>query len=323
MSIAITIKTRPCTIKPIPPCPAPGAGVHTWLMEAAWACRANGLTSDQAAEELATTITRQEAPREIEEAVAKVYDSPDRPMIATNYRRPLKATYKPDRLTELARRMDGFEVADLVARSPIYPEFLTPAEFLHHLYLPGEKVIIFSTYKSQGQELVERPDEGEDFDPAILNPFIRPKEGEGVWFLANPVDGEYRDVERLGKRSRRCEECVTSFRYLVLESDQADAELWIAGLVQIPLPIVAVYSSGGKSIHALVRVDAENVEHWREIKRKLAPALVTLGADDAAMTAVRLTRLPQCYRGKTERWQELYYLNPAADETPIAQLPVK
>ncbi len=46
-----------------------------------------------------------------------------------------------------------------------------------------------------------------------------------------------------------------------------------------------------------------------------------LGADDGAMTAVRLTRLPQCYRAEKDRWQELYFLNPTPTPAPIFELP--
>jgi len=42
---------------------------------------------------------------------------------------------------------------------------------------------------------------------------------------------------------------------------------------------------------------------------------VTLGVDGQVLTAVRLSRLPGCYRD--DRIQELLYLNPDADGEPI------
>ena len=48
------------------------------------------------------------------------------------------------------------------------------------------------------------------------------------------------------------------------------------------------------------------------------PVLVTLGADPGALSAVRLTRLPQARRG--DRVQRLLYLNPAPDATPIIRM---
>lgn len=314
--------------KTIPPCPASGEGVHSWLMEAAWRCRFNDLSPDQTARDLAARMTRRPSPaNEIETTVAKVFACAEPATVTTIRPRTVKPTYQQSKLESIARRMDGFSTADLAARSPIRPDNRTPASFLYSLYQPDEHVVCFSEFVSQGQALWTRPPQGEPYNARELDGFIRPAEGMGSWFLSNPVDGQWRNLDRLKSehnptgRTRRAEENITAFRYLVIESDKADPALWLAALVQIPLPIVAVYSSGGKSIHSLARVDADTADHWRELKAKLAPTLVTLGADDGAMTAVRLTRLPQCYRAEKDRWQSLYYLNPTADETPICELP--
>jgi hypothetical protein len=241
----------------------------------------------------------------------------------------VKPKFIPSKLEQFARRCDGFDFADLIARSPIRPHTRTPVSFLHPLYRPGEQVIVFDKFISQGVEILTRGEDLERFDATALDHLIKPAKGLGAWFLANPVDGKTIFLDRLKSeknpegRTRRSEDNLTAFRYLVLESDKADPLLWIAALVQLPLKIAAVYSSGGKSIHALVRVDARDKAHFVEIKESLAPFLVTLGADDGAMTAVRLTRLPQCYRAEKDRWQELYFLNPNPTETPIHQLPTQ
>jgi len=241
----------------------------------------------------------------------------------------VKPNFIPSKLEQFARRCDGFDFADLKARSPIRPHTRTPASFLHALYRPGEKVIVFDIFESQGAGTLTRGADLEPYDATILDYLRKPHLGKGAWFLANPVDGKTIFLDRLKTekkpdgRTCRAEENLTAFRYLVLESDKADPLLWIAALVQLPLKIAAVYSSGGKSIHALVRVDARDKAHFVEIKESLAPLLVTLGADDGAMTAVRLTRLPQCYRAEKDRWQELYFLNPNPTETPIHQLPTQ
>ena len=119
---------------------------------------------------------------------------------------------------------------------------------------------------------------------------------------------------------------------MVLESDEAPAELWLRALVQMPLPFVAVYTSGGRSIHALARVDAGSKEAWDFLRDDLTPILCPLGADPAAMTAVRLTRLPGTLRhgsrgkdGKVTRYpsphlQRLLWLNPSATACPILDL---
>ena len=230
------------------------------------------------------------------------------------------------------------------------------------LYWPGESVLVFDDFKSQGRHVCHLDDQqgGADCLDHLVNGCR-----DGVWFLCNPVDGKFHPNPRLGgKRSRRSEESVTSWRYLVLESDVAEPADWLAAVVQMPLRIAAIYTSGGQSIHALVRVDATSKTDWDARARRLKPLMTVLGADPAAITAVRLTRLPGCHRGQDgppthprvpkrlvdeslrfdERgdpiwlpetvaapaspWtggnlQELLYLNPNPDGQPIYQKPAR
>lgn len=174
-------------------------------------------------------------------------------------------------------------------------------------------MLIFSEYRSQGQELWQNyslhlPDRDE------LERFSKGY-SDGIWFLANPVDGKEHFNERQQRMSRRSEESIRSFRYVVLESDRQDPDQWMRIIVQLPLPIVSITSSGGKSLHALVLVGARSKLHWDDTVRLIWPRLVQLGADPAALTAVRLTRLPNCHRGK--RLQELLYLDPKPNGEPI------
>jgi hypothetical protein len=210
--------------------------------------------------------------------------------------RRAKVDFKPGTLARVAAKLPGAGFDFVLARSPLCPETQTPATFLHHLYRPGECVIVFDVFKSQGRHVCQCVDP--PFDAAALD-HLRNGCHDGVWFQCNPVDGEFHPNPRLGgKRSRRSEESVTSWRYMVLESDEADAQLWLAALVQMPLRIAAIYTSGGRSIHALVRIDATSKADWDAKAAKLKPLLTVMGADPAAMTAVRLTRLPGCFRGQ-------------------------
>jgi hypothetical protein len=74
---------------------------------------------------------------------------------------------------------------------------------------------------------------------------------------------------RQGKMSRRSEESVTVFRHAVLESDAMAAEEWLRILVQLPLPIVSITSSGGRSLHALLRLEAKSKAGWDQLVRGL------------------------------------------------------
>jgi hypothetical protein len=180
-------------------------------------------------------------------------------------------------------------------------------EFLSTVFHPQEKALVFSSYRSQGQLWPDKP----------LDAFSRLHWTDGTWFLCNPVDGASHFNPRLRRNSRRSLEAVTDWRYAVLESDQEPKEtwlpIWLKILVQLPLPIVAITDSAGRSVHALVRVDCASKDAWDAYKCAMLRRVVQLGADDGALSAVRLTRLPHTYRG--DRRQELLYLNPEPQST--------
>ena len=223
--------------------------------------------------------------------------------------------FDPARLERTARKLPQGDAEWLARRSRKQVDNRTPASFLHELYLPGERVVIFDVFRSQGQALWMHL--APPYDARELDGF-RTGKPQGVWFLANPVSGEYLPNDQ-GKLSRRSWQSVTAWRYLVLESDVAEPAHWLAALAQMPLRVAAIYTSGGKSIHALVRLDAESKAHWDEIVATMEAALIILGADPKAMSAVRLTRLPGCERVEKGRMQELLYLNGQPDGTPICE----
>ncbi|HVT74561.1 MAG TPA: hypothetical protein VHD61_15615 [Lacunisphaera sp.] len=217
----------------------------------------------------------------------------------------------------------------LANRSAYDPATVSPSEFLAALYHSGEKVLCFTSQHSQGEALW--PDEK-----------IPATGREGVWFLPQPVDGKSHPNPRSPKKdgqaklSRRSEESVTSFRYMLLESDKADLRHWLGFIVQAPLAIDALYTSGGRSIHALVRVECATKKHWDAEKQELMPFLMTglmLGADRGTWSAVRLSRLPGCFReGKYDaedryhrypqpKLQKLLYLRPWGESRPICERP--
>jgi hypothetical protein len=112
---------------------------------------------------------------------------------------------------------------------------------------------------------------------------------------------------------------VQAWRYFVLESDELSAGEWLRVLAHVALPIAAIYTSGGRSIHALVKMEVASKAEWDAVKKTLVEMMCPLGADPAALTAVRLSRLPGCLRGN--RMQELLYLNPAPDHRALRLLP--
>lgn len=75
----------------------------------------------------------------------------------------------------------------------------------------------------------------------------------GAWIRFNPIDGK-------GVKNDN----VTAFRYMLLESDNMSLGKQKAILEQLELPIAAMVFSGGKSIHAIIKVDAYSYEEYRK-----------------------------------------------------------
>jgi hypothetical protein len=223
--------------------------------------------------------------------------------------------FQPALLASYAAKLIGVDDAWIGARSPVSPKTVSPAQFLHHLFNPGEYVVCFDNQKSQGYLWRHS---GTEFQGGELD-YLTTGKPRGVWFLSQPVNGAMA-LNSEGKLSQRSTENVTSWRHLLLESDHADRSMWLAALVQMRLPIVSIVDSGGRSVHALLRLNAGTKAEWDGFRDTvIKPALVPLGADPAAMSAVRLTRLPGCRREEKDRWQELLYLNPNPNLTPICE----
>lgn len=255
-----------------------------------------------------------------------------------------QAQYDPERLKRFSGHWaKSVDLVWLANRSALDPATVDSAGFLKALYAPNENVLMFNKCNRQGAQITQ----GEAMWPAEEPP----KTGQyGVWFLPQPVDGQYhpnpRNIDKEtgnAKPSRRSEESVTDWRYLVLESDSAPLREWLGVLVQLPLKICAIYTSGGRSVHALVRVDARTKGQWDDIKAgcfsKDAAAgrfLVTNGLDAGVLSAVRLSRLPGAWReGKVvnedqyQRFdrpelQKLLYICPNPRAVPLVDaLPIR
>jgi hypothetical protein len=235
-------------------------------------------------------------------------------------------------------------------RSPVDCRSMAAGTFLTHISEPGDRLLVFTNERSQGQylfwnhkeenrrgwyRLADYRDKHARFAaPTAETPADLMRARFGVWWLCQPVTGEWKtDGDHW---SRRSEGNVTAWRSMVIESDEEGIEpAWLNLLAQVPLRIVALYTSGSRSVHALVRVDMPSKEAWDMHRDLLKPVLTRLGADKGVFTAVRLTRLPGCFRlgkldRKTSRYvkfsephlQRLLYLNPSAEARPLIALPV-
>lgn len=111
-----------------------------------------------------------------------------------------------------------------------------------------------------------------DYDPAA-----------GAWIRFNPLDGK-------GVKN----ENVTEFRYALVESDTMDIEKQNAIMRELELPIAVMVYSGGKSIHAIVRVEAANYDEYRKRVDYLYTVCKKngLNIDNQNRNPSRLSRMP-------------------------------
>ena len=153
-------------------------------------------------------------------------------------------------------------------------------------YIPSNKGQYSTTAGKILEEIAKYGDDigkaMEDYDPAA-----------GAWIRFNPLDGK-------GVQNSN----VTEFRYALVESDSLDLEKQNALLREMELPIAVLTYSGGKSLHAIVRIDAadyreyqKRVEYLYDICKKNG-----LEIDTQNKNPSRLSRLPGCTRGDRKQF---------------------
>lgn len=118
------------------------------------------------------------------------------------------------------------------------------------------------------------------------------KEECGAWIRFNPVDGH-------GVKN----ENITRFTYALVESDDMPISEQDAIYRKLELPIATLTHSAGKSLHAIVRVDAKDYEEYRKRVDFLYDFLEKNGlkVDKQNRNPSRLSRMPGVTRnGQTQ-----------------------
>jgi len=117
-------------------------------------------------------------------------------------------------------------------------------------------------------------------------------EETGAYVRFNPLDGK-------GEGNGN----VTRWKHCLIESDEDSVEKQYSLFKAMNLPITFLIHSGGKSLHAIVRVDAENAQQYRQRVRDLYEFCRKSGLkpDEQDKNESRFSRLPGVKRG--ENWQ--------------------
>lgn len=109
----------------------------------------------------------------------------------------------------------------------------------------------------------------------------------GAWIRFNPLDGK-------GVKN----ENVMAFRYALVESDSTNLGEQNAIIREMELPVACLVYSGGKSLHAIVRIDAGTYEEYRTRVDYLYAVCEKNGlqVDKQNRNPSRLSRLPGAVR---------------------------
>ena len=141
----------------------------------------------------------------------------------------------------------------------------------------------------------------------------------GAWIRFNPMNGN-------GANNSD----VTSYRYTLIESDKMSVSKQIAMIRALELPVAALVYSGGKSVHAIVRVDADTFKEYQQRVQFIYEICEKNGfkVDTQNKNPSRLSRMPGEYRGDKKQFliatnighgsykEWLEYVEEAADDLP-------
>ena len=115
----------------------------------------------------------------------------------------------------------------------------------------------------------------------------------GAWIRFNPLDGGGVNNEN-----------VTDYRYALVESDNMELSAQNGLIRQLQLPVAALLYSGGKSVHAIVRIEADDQKEYKERVNYLYDICKKNGMeiDTQNRNPSRLSRMPGCVRGDKKQF---------------------
>lgn len=138
----------------------------------------------------------------------------------------------------------------------------------------------------KASEFIARLRKEDDID-AVIGSY---RAGCGAWIRINPLDGR-------GQSDGN----VSAYRYALVESDELPKEEQERVYRKYELPIAALVDSAGKSMHAVVRIDAPDEREYRRRVNYLFRFLELHGfsVDNTNKNPSRLSRMPGAVRDGT------------------------
>ena len=185
---------------------------------------------------------------------------------------------------------------------------LSPAEQaaaqIDALFKPHESICIVTSTQADAHGKFRPADGGKVYNAGALSAKLRESNDiesalgcsydhqAGAWIRINPVKGK-----------GTSDSDVAAWRHALIESDELPVSEQRALMLKLGFPASSLVSSGGKSVHALVRVDADSPRHYAACTARLHRLCSAAGlkADRANRNPSRLTRLAGAQRGQAEQ----------------------
>lgn len=179
--------------------------------------------------------------------------------------------------------------------------------FLEAVFRKGEKIRISDSTLNEktGKEI---PSEGVILTrEEWLKRLGKSGDPNSIWSVTKARTGLFVSVNPM---TGATDDTVTDFRHALLESDKMSlAEQW-SMIEQSRIPVACVIHSGGKSIHAWVRIDAADRAEYDRRVDYLHSYFASLDVDPKNKNPSRYSRLPGCVR--FQKRQELLALRMGA-----------
>lgn len=319
--------------------PAPRGQRHEQMKKIAVPLIGNGLTPEAVFAQLRSMYQSDVTDREINDLIAWAISKTPQPC-GRDYRahaynaQPSREAIKPERVTGEQSRanaekwLNGFrcDECDLWHVSPWRPleDWRVDSLMLFAaLYDKAEYVnvvIDFTIEQKDGEQKANPKGAGntllrDDWLRYIREHDTTPQSEAGAWIRPNPVT-----KNGSGKGGAVTDADVTSYRFCLLESDELPLEIQLSIWARLPLPIAALITTGGRSVHAWVMLNCATEQEHRAIADRIYKRLARFGLCPGNKNPSRLSRLPGAQReiGKCgDGRQRLLYLNPEPSEAPI------
>jgi hypothetical protein len=289
-----------------PPCPAPGQGVHRWLLSAANYARWQGASPEEAKELLLRAMSRAPQRGEIEQTIVKAFNEGS---IAFQSRQGPSITRQSQPIGPLARNQSqdsiliseavksGFTYQDLAQINPYAGFKRRSSRTVISALFPAGSLLSCAFGKEYGAKTQALEDFGEfeNYRFIVPQPMTAPA-----------------GLTAEGKISLRTKANTGPWRFFVYESDTLDFDVQAAVIYELAHyhPLALVVHSGNRSLQAWFYV-ANLAEDERTLFQCLA---IRLGGCKGPLYRGQLVRMPGGWNKKTGKDQAVAFFDPTATQ---------